>query len=170
MSTVTGGTVPYQRVRRALAFEAHRDDTGLPEVDGQYSRTAWLPVLGPAPWVVWGTIARKLPPRGFRVWNVIELERVNGIDDAAIGLALYQLARCGLAVSPGDDVWRIRRPYPPLPEALLTIAEPAVRVAHRRAFPVGAERRDRRGLGVLRRHSRASPGASCGSNSRTGTG
>jgi hypothetical protein len=149
MSTSRGDTAPYERVRRTLIFGAQRcDDSGLPDVDGTYSRTAWLPVLGPAPWVVWGTIARGLPPRGFRVWNVAELERVNGLDGAAPVAALSQLACYRLAVGRGDDAWSICRTCPPLPGALLAIAEPAVRVAHRRAFPVGAGRDTRLGVGA----------------------
>ena len=89
-----------------------------PGLEGRREPHAWLPVLGPAPWVVWSTIARRLPPRGFRVWNASELERVNGLDGAALGVALSQLARYRLAVGRGDDVWSIRRTCPPLPDAL----------------------------------------------------
>lgn len=135
MSIVTGAAVSNGSGRQTLTLEGQRHGNGLLDVDGDYSRTAWLPVLGPEPWVVWTTLARVLPSRGRATWAVDELAGMYGLASVGLCRSLDRLARFGIALDLCDGHWSVRQTCPPLPEGLLADASPAARVAHRRAFP-----------------------------------
>lgn len=86
--------------------------------DGQYSRTCWLPVLGPTAWVLWGTVARELDEMAPAVHRPAELTRAVGLGRPERLLkALQRLDRFGIASNPTsnrDASWLLPTVSPPL--------------------------------------------------------
>lgn len=123
-----------------LTFERWARDGagGVGEVHGAYSRAAWLPVIGPAAWLVWGAAADLVRDHGRVDCAIIELGDPWGYDPEDVSWALLQLARFGLALPGGDVCWRICTACPPLPDGLVSTAPSSVRAMHhRRLRPPG---------------------------------
>src|SRR4029450_13482115 len=81
----------------AIAFERWRQGEPGVEVDSDYCRSAWLPVVGPAAWLLWGTVTRELAERQRVEWSLTEIARFHGIPCAEVTSALEQLARFSIA-------------------------------------------------------------------------
>jgi hypothetical protein len=92
------------------------DKSSSVEVASDYSRSTWLPVVGPAPWLIWAAMADRL--RGT--------DRVEcSLDDIAsscggfaledVVWSLHQLAHHGLTQLVGDGSWRVQATCPPAP-------------------------------------------------------
>ena len=96
----------------AVVFERwHWVEHGL-DVGSDYCQTAWLPVIGPAAWLLWGSVTRGLVKQARVEWSVPEIARFHGIGCAEVTMAIEQLARYGLAVSLAPARWRIRMRCP----------------------------------------------------------
>jgi hypothetical protein len=118
-----------------LRFQPAPVTGGCLHVDGEYSRSVWLPVLGPVAWVLWGTIASRLPPRRDVTVSMDELAGVCGLGAVDVVPTLDQLVRFGPALPLREDAWRVHRFCPPLPERLVEAAPARVRTVHRQVFP-----------------------------------
>ena len=122
-----------------VTFEAWAD----PEVDGRavavggdYSRNAWLPVLGNTTWLVWGAVAGRLAEEGAVSCPLGELAPAWVPEASVVAWCLERLEAYGLALAYGDT-WVVRRWCPPLVERQLARVPSTVRALHAATFPVG---------------------------------
>jgi hypothetical protein len=81
------------------------------EVDSDYGRAAWRPLLGPAAYDLWLSIAVRL---GTSERLVCSLRELTGplVGDEAASRALGQLVRYGLARRVDDQHWVVRSSCP----------------------------------------------------------
>ena len=104
--------------------------------DGVYSRTCWLPVLGPTSWVLWGTVAQELDEMAPSVHRPDELTRALGLGRLERLLkALQRLDRFGIASNPtknADSSWLLPTVSPPLWSKHHHLLDPHAREFHRR--------------------------------------
>jgi hypothetical protein len=94
------------------------------EVGSDYCRMAWLPALGPAAWLLWGSVTRELAKEPRVEWSVPEIARFHGITCAEVTAALEQLASYGLAVSVAPARWRVRLHCPPALHQTVDVPRP----------------------------------------------
>jgi hypothetical protein len=132
-------------VRFGVWSSTETDRPGV-AVDGGYSRTAWLPVLGATTWLVWGATAARLSEAdetGVVTCSLEELAPAWVGSADVVAWSFDRLDAFGLAhvaVTPDgrpttDDVWRVRRTCPPLVSRQLARAPSTVRAAHVATFP-----------------------------------
>ena len=120
-----------------VTFAAWED----PEVDGlavaaggDYSRNAWLPVLGNTTWLVWGAIAGRLAEDVATSCPLDELAPAWVPEASVVAWCLERLEAYGLALASGDT-WAVRRWCPPLVERQLARTPSTVRALHAATFP-----------------------------------
>jgi hypothetical protein len=77
-------------------------------VGSDYCRTAWLPAVGPAAWLLWGSVTRELAKQPRVEWSVPEIARFHGIGCSEVTSALERLEQYGLAVAVAAARWRVR--------------------------------------------------------------
>ena len=92
----------------AVAFERWPWVEQGVDVGSDDCRSAWLPVIGPAAWLLWGSVTRELAQRPRVEWSVPEIARFHGIGCTEVSAALEQLGRYGLVVSVAVARWRVR--------------------------------------------------------------
>jgi hypothetical protein len=92
----------------ALVFERWRLVEYGEVVGSDYCRLAWLPVLGPAAWLLWDSVTRELEKESRVEWSIPEIARFHGIGCADVIAAVEQLAHYGLAASLAPTRWRVR--------------------------------------------------------------
>lgn len=114
-----GGQASGSWPPRPIAFESWLDPEGGLDVTGDYSRAAWLPTIGPAAWLLWGTVAGRLVRLPRVEVAVGELARAHGLSTGAVPPALDRLVRFGLAATPRAGLWRVRCQCPLLHETVL---------------------------------------------------
>lgn len=122
---VASSRFAFERWARECAGDVRR-------VGGAYSRAAWLPVVGPTAWLIWGAVADQLRDTPWLDCSLEDLGRPWGFDAEDVSWSLLQLARYGLALPGRDDRWRVHTSCPPLHGRLLEAAPPSVRAMHRR--------------------------------------
>jgi len=83
------------------------------EVDSDFGRAAWRPVVGDAAFELWVAIARRLAISDRLVCSLHELAGPLGVDDDVASWALGQLVRYGLARRVDDQHWVVRSSCPP---------------------------------------------------------
>ena len=112
-----------------------------PEVDGlavavggDYSRNAWLPVLGNTTWLVWGAIAGRLADEPTVACALGDLAPAWVPEASVVAWSLDRLEAYGLARRYGD-AWVVRRACPPLVERQLARVPSTVRALHAATFP-----------------------------------
>jgi hypothetical protein len=119
-----------------VSFEAwddpEVDELGV-EVDGPYSHTAWLPVLGATTWLVWGAVVTRLGQEGRVDCPLGELAPPWVVNPAVVAWSLDRLEAFGLASTTGDT-WAVRRVCPPLFDRQLARAPSRVRALHHVTF------------------------------------
>jgi transposase InsO family protein len=103
-----------------LTFEAWTDPaaTGV-DVESTYSRLAWLPLVGPTSWLVWGTVAAQLHQEPTITWTPGDLAAAHGISRAAgtngvLARTLDRLPRFRIVTHLGEGRHLIRIAAPPL--------------------------------------------------------
>lgn len=137
---------------RRLTLERWATGSGEPEhagdVHGAYSRAAWLPVIGPTAWLVWGSIAERVRDRARAECTLGDVGGPWAFADEDVSWGLMQLARFGLAAPGGGDRWHVRTVCPPVHDGLLATASPSVQAMHRRRLrpPEWADRAGPRSL------------------------
>ena len=47
--------------------------------EGTYSRLAWLPIIGPSSWLMWGTLASQLRREPEVSWDITALAEAHGL-------------------------------------------------------------------------------------------
>lgn len=109
------------------------DACGVP-VDGGYSRTAWLPVLGATTWLVWGSLAARLRDDPRHRCSLSELAPAHAPGSAPVARALGRLEAYDLADGREPGVWLVRHSCPPLWDRLLARAPSPVHAAHHVTF------------------------------------
>jgi hypothetical protein len=110
-------------------------------VDGGYSRTAWLPVLGTTTWLVWGSLASRVGGDRVHRCTLGELAPAHASGPAAVARALGRLEAYGLAEERLPGVWLVRPACPPLWDRLLARAPSPVHAAHHVTFLPSRRRR-----------------------------
>jgi hypothetical protein len=117
MNTNTNGIAPEQNVTFERWADAAVDAYGV-EVAGDYSRLAWLPIVGPSTWLIWGTAVNALARQPVVVWDAAELARAHGIGglSGVLDRTLDRLAMFGLAGPMALDrsAYAVRMTCPPL--------------------------------------------------------
>jgi hypothetical protein len=84
------------------------------DVGSDYCRSAWLPVIGPAAWLLWDSVTRELEREPRAEWPISEVARHHGVDCGAVSAAIAELERFGLAVRLAPARWRVRLRCPPV--------------------------------------------------------
>lgn len=116
------------------------DELGV-AVDGAYSHTAWLPVLGATTWLVWGAVAARLGESGRVDCPLGELAPPWVVNPSVVAWSLDRLEAFGLASTTGDS-WAVRRVCPPLFDRQLARAPSRVRAIHHHTFAGDEAARD----------------------------
>ena len=107
---------------QVLTFEPWADPT-LDHTDcdpeGTYSRLAWLPLIGPSSWLMWGTLAAQLRREPQVTWELATLAEAHGIHrgDGRHGMVrrtLTRLAQFRLLAPLDDDHHLVRLTAPPV--------------------------------------------------------
>lgn len=96
----------------AVAFERWPWVEHGVEVGSDYCRAAWLPVIGPAAWLLWDSVVRELGRQPRVEWSLAEIARFHGIGCAEVTAALTELGHRGLVVSVAAARWRVRTRCP----------------------------------------------------------
>lgn len=113
--------VAPRNVVLALTFAPWRreDDDGTLAPDGPYSRSVWLPVLGPSSWLIWTTLADRLRGRDADYWSVRQLAAAHGLGHkedargtAPAQRALDRLVRFGILATDDKLHYRVRLSAP----------------------------------------------------------
>jgi hypothetical protein len=89
--------------------------------NGDFSRLAWLPIIGPTAWLLWGTIAAQLRRDADVTWRLEDLATAHGLGtsvsrNAPIRRSLTRLDLFGLVgpVEADGEVYAVRLTAPPL--------------------------------------------------------
>jgi hypothetical protein len=101
------------RALEALVFERWGWVEQGVEVGSDDCRAAWLPVIGPAAWLLWGSVTRELAKEPRVEWSVPEIARFHGISCNEVTAAIERLGSYGLAVRLAPARWRVRLRCPP---------------------------------------------------------
>ena len=121
-----------------LIFRPWDDSVGATHlaVDSEFSRVVWLPILGPGPWVLWGTLGTRLAREPELSWRVDHLVQAHGFGRAnGATRALARLGRFRLATTPEPALWLVRPSCPRLSATQLARSPGWVRSLHDRTFP-----------------------------------
>lgn len=97
------------------------------DVQSDYSRSMWLPVLGPTAWLIWGGLADRLRGDDPLHCSLAELGAPWGFPVEEVSWSLLQLTRYGLAQPGREDHWQVATRCPPLPDGLATSTPGTVR-------------------------------------------
>ena len=113
---------------------------------GHYSRTAWLPILGPTSWLLLGTITQQLAVERAVTWRLADLARDHGIGRPdrpgfIVVRSLRRLEYFGLLRFETIDRALIRTSMAPLGERQLRRSAPHVRQLHDEIYGL-AQRRE----------------------------
>jgi hypothetical protein len=93
--------------------------------DGDWSRLAWLPVIGPTSWLVWGTLTRQLRHDPQVTWDLAALAVTHGLvggtgPSSVIRRTIGRLCQFHiLAPHDGADRYLVRMTAPPLSQRQL---------------------------------------------------
>ena len=108
---------------------------------GHYSRTAWLPILGPTSWLMLGTITQHLAAEPAVTWRLGDLARDHGVGRPdrpgfIVLRSLQRLEHFGLLRFEAGDRALIRTHVPPLGERQLRRSASHVRQLHEQTFRI----------------------------------
>lgn len=83
-------------------------------VDGHWSHTAWLPLLGPSSWLLWGTITAAVSGTDHATLHAGELARNHGLSPARLTAPLQRLERFRVIHPVTATAWTVRTHAQPL--------------------------------------------------------
>jgi hypothetical protein len=120
---------------RVVAAPAHRQG-GLHDPDDPYVEEVWLPVLGPAAYVVWRQLARQAGGAGRSTVSLPRLAAAAGLGrplgkQSPIRRALRRLERFGL-IRIEDERILVRPRLPYVTGRQLALLDPETQAIHRR--------------------------------------
>jgi hypothetical protein len=87
---------------------------------GDWSRLAWLPVIGPTSWLVWGTLTSQLQRDSQVTWDLDELAVTHGLvggtgRNSVVRRTIGRLCQFHTLAPPdGDGRYLVRMTAPPL--------------------------------------------------------
>jgi hypothetical protein len=91
--------------------------------EGAYSRSAWLPTVGPTAWLLWGSVVAELDHAAEIALDADELARSLGVNAGRHGRTiprtLNRLCQFRLFDHHSDGVYRVRMNAPPVSRASL---------------------------------------------------
>jgi hypothetical protein len=107
--------------------------------EGTYSRLAWLPIVGPSSWLMWGTLAVQLRREPQVQWELGALAEAHGLQRGAgqHGMVRRTLARLGQfrLCAPVDDTYHlVRLTAPPVTRRQLERLPSFVAEIHQQTF------------------------------------
>jgi hypothetical protein len=117
--------------------------------NGDFSRLAWLPIIGPTAWLIWGTISAQLRRDVEVTWRLEDLATAHGLGtgiskNAPVRRALTRLTVFGL-IGPTDAEHRVYA---------VRLTAPQLRRRHLRNLPEW--------VAELQRQTYSAPGESAG--------
>lgn len=103
-----------------LIVEPHTDPhLARPQpVDGDWSRTAWLPIIGPSSWLMWTELARIVENGPATVTAADVADRI-GLSVKRVYSPIDRLVRFRILTELNPDHYRVRTTAGPLSEKLL---------------------------------------------------
>jgi hypothetical protein len=107
--------------------------------ESPYSRLAWLPIIGPSSWLMWGTLAAQLRREPQITWELTALAEAHGLQRGAgqhgmVRRTLTRLTQFRL-VAPVDDTNHIvRLTAPPVTQRQLERLPAFVAELHQQTF------------------------------------
>lgn len=107
---------------QVLTFEPWADPTvnhTACDPEGTYSRLAWLPLIGPSSWLLWGTLAAQLRREPQVTWELTALAEAHGLhrgagQNAMVRRTLTRLSQFRLLAPLDDDHHLVRLTAPPV--------------------------------------------------------
>jgi hypothetical protein len=127
---------------QVLTFEPWADPT-VDHTDchpeGTYSRLAWLPIIGPSSWLMWGTLAAQLRREPQVTWELTALAEAHGLQRGAgqhgmVRRTLTRLAQFRL-LAPIDEAHHlVRLTAPPVSRRQLERLPQFVAELHQQTF------------------------------------
>ena len=87
--------------------------------EGTYSRLAWLPVIGPSSWLMWGTLASQLRREPQVTWDLTALAEAHGLQRGAgqhgmVRRTLTRLTQFRLVAPVDETLHLVRLTAPPV--------------------------------------------------------
>ncbi len=87
--------------------------------NGDFSRLAWLPLIGPSSWLIWGTLSSQLRRQIDVTWTVTELGAAHGLHGSTgrngpTRRTLARLCQFRMLADAGDDRFLVRMSAPPI--------------------------------------------------------
>ena len=127
-----------------LTFEPWADpviDAFAQSPETPYSRLAWLPVVGPSSWLIWGTLAAQLRREATVSWELAALAEAHGLQRGAgrhgmVRRTLTRLGQFGLLAAVDEDRFLVRLCAPPVSTRRLERLPAPVAELHRQVFQV----------------------------------
>jgi hypothetical protein len=107
--------------------------------EGTFSRLAWLPLIGPSSWLIWGTLAAQLRHDPTVTWNLAELAAAHGLGRStgtrsAIGRTLTRMAMFPILGTLEPGQYLVRLTAPPMSRGMLTKLPDHVAEMHRQIY------------------------------------
>ena len=125
-----------------LTFEGWHDpllDGFGPDPDGTYARLAWLPIVGPSSFLLWGTLATQLRRERTVTWELADLAGAHGLQrgsgrNGMVRRTLTRLVQFHLLVESAPDTWLVHLSAPPVSRRQLERLPAVVAQLHEAAF------------------------------------
>ena len=107
--------------------------------EGTYSRLAWLPVIGPSSWLMWGTLAAQLRRDPQVTWELTALAEAHGLQRGAgrhgmVRRTLTRLSQFRLLAAVDDTHHLVRLTAPPVTRRQLERLPAFVAELHQQTF------------------------------------
>ena len=125
-----------------LSFEGWHDpllDGFGQDPDGTYARLAWLPIIGPSSYLVWGTLSAQLRRERTVTWRLADLAAAHGLEGASgrngmVRRTLCRLVQFRLLVESDPGTWLVHLSAPPVSRRQLERLPAVVGELHQAAF------------------------------------
>jgi hypothetical protein len=87
--------------------------------NGDFSRLAWLPLIGPSSWLIWGTLSAQLRRQPDVAWTVTDLGAAHGLHGSTsrngpTRRTLARLCQFRMLTDLTEDHFLVRMSAPPL--------------------------------------------------------
>jgi hypothetical protein len=125
-----------------LTFEPWADpavDAFDTHPEGTYSRLAWLPIIGPSSWLMWGTLASQLRREPQVTWELTALAEAHGLQRGAgqhgmVRRTVTRLTQFRLLAAIDDTHHLVRLTAPPVTSRQLERLPAFVAELHQQTF------------------------------------
>jgi len=108
--------------------------------NGDWSRLAWLPIIGPSSWLMWGTLTAQLRREPTVTWTVEALGTAHGLSGSTARTGptrrtIARLCQFRLLADLSEDRFLVRLTAPPLGRRMLERLPEYVGELQRQIFP-----------------------------------